>query len=159
MTSPPPRVPLDVWLKLGAPLFLVALALLIWIEPWLPGADWIAQNLGPTAVLRFAVGFGFLYLALTILEQRRLGSLFRQVLEQFKRFHAQQNPKAAESAARLDAVAMLITALDGANTEVAENAYRHLIRLTGADLGKDVAAWRGWLAQARQRTGGAPPTD
>ena len=56
MTATPPKVPLDVWLKLGAPLFLVALALLIWIEPWLPGADWIARNLGPTAVLRFAAG-------------------------------------------------------------------------------------------------------
>ncbi|MGE0141715.1 MAG: hypothetical protein AB7I19_02265 [Planctomycetota bacterium] len=159
MTSTPPRVPLDVWLKLGAPLFLVALALLIWIEPWLPGADWIERNLGQTAVLRFAVGFGFLYLALTILEQRRLGSLFRQVLEQFKRFHSQQNPKTAESAARLDAVAMLITALGGTDTEVAENAHRHLVRLTGTDLGKDAAAWRGWLAQARQQSGGAPTTD
>ena len=159
MTATPPKVPLDVWLKLGAPLFLVALALLIWIEPWLPGADWIARNLGPTAVLRFAVGFGFLYLALTILEQRRLGSLFRQVLEQFKRFHTQQNPKAAESAARLDAVAMLITALEGTDAEVAENAHRHLVRLTGADLGKDVAAWRSWLAQARKQAGGATMAD
>ncbi len=154
MTAGSPVLGLGAWLKLLAPLAVLALAALVWLEPFLPGAEWIAKNLGPNAVLRFAVGFGFLYLALVMLEQRRLGSLFRQVVEQFKRFHEAQQAKGgagvADATARRDAIRILITALESPEAEVRENSQRHLARLTGQDLGPDAARWRAFL-EAEQR--------
>ncbi|MFO1052136.1 MAG: hypothetical protein U1F36_07970 [Planctomycetota bacterium] len=146
-TPPQGGIGLDVWLKLAAPLLLVVLALLVWVEPILPGASWIAEHIGPTAVLRFAVGFAFLYLAMALVELRRLGSLFRQVLEQFKRFTEAQRGGAGggDRAARRDAIRILITALDSPDVEVRDNAHRHLTRLAGTDLGSDPARWRAWM--------------
>lgn len=134
---------LGAWLKLAAPLAILALALLVWIEPWLPGAEWIGKNVGETAVLRFALGFGFLYLALVLLEQRRLGSLFRQVLLELKRFHAMRSDDGSD--ARREAITILVAALESPDAEVRENAHKHLSRLTGVDHGTDAANWRLWL--------------
>ena len=167
MSDEPPRISsnllpglagLDVWLKLAAPLLLLALALLVWLEPILPGSDWIAEHIGPTAVLRFALGFAFIYLAMALLELRRIGSLFRQVLEQFKRFHESQQTRGggggADAGARRDAIRILITALESDDVEVRDNAHRHLARLAGSDLGTEPARWRAWA----ERAGGSEPS-
>ncbi|MCC6782890.1 MAG: hypothetical protein IT457_08590 [Planctomycetes bacterium] len=155
MSGTPAGPGLGAWLKLAAPLAMLALAGLVWVEPWLPGAEWIARHLGPTAVLRFAIGFGFLYLAMVMLEQRRLGTLFRQLLEELKRFRAARAAAGAGSeedqAARLDAIRILISALGAPDAEVAANARKHLTRLCGRDLGADPAAWSTWLELESQR--------
>ncbi|MBI5850443.1 MAG: hypothetical protein HZB39_05310 [Planctomycetes bacterium] len=152
MTDRPTTHGLGAWLKLAAPLAILALAGLVWIEPWLPGAEWIGKNLGETAILRFSLGFGFLYLALVLLEQRRLGSLFRQVLMELKRFHAMRSDDGSE--ARREAITILVAALESPDAEVRENAHKHLSRLTGVDHGTDAANWRVWLdAQSRSQRG------
>ncbi len=136
------------------PLVLLALAALAWFERLLPGSDWVAKEIGETAVLRFIVGALCVYVAVLVVERRILADQFRHVLDQFRRFHearlAEAGAAGTGGAAKHEAVRLLAAALDSQDPEVRQSAHQNLVRLCGQDLGEESAAWRQWLAEQRQ---------
>ena len=126
-----------------APLLLLGIAVVVWIEPWLPRPAGMPDD----AFLRFAAGVVAVFGALILVQVQHLESLFKQVLQQFKQFHVQQSGEGKEHVKR-DAASILVAALDSTDEKVRARAVQNLERLTGQRFGEDAAAWRAWLERA-----------
>ena len=124
------------------PLALLAAGLLTLALPWLPGlAAW-----EPT-IVRGLLAFVCFYLAALIHERRRMGRMFRELLQAFETFNAAVH--GPDHATRRRAVDYLVAALASDATGVKERARAQLCRLTGMDLGDDAQLWRDWWQRER----------
>ncbi|MEE2887325.1 MAG: hypothetical protein VX951_07820 [Planctomycetota bacterium] len=130
------------------PIVLILLGLSVWFEP---------QVIPDAGVLRFVVGVLCLYTALLVFERHRMELRFTQVLGSFKQFYSERAAGAGsvDKDKGLEAVRILVAALDSPEAAVRETAEENLKRLTGKDFGSDSAAWTGWLTEAHAgSTGG-----
>ena len=152
---------MDRTLRAATPIVLLVLAFLVWFEAWLPGSGWVRANLGELAVLRFVLGLLCVYMVLLVIERHRMEVLFKQVLLQFREFHGRTAGGAGSGAAEddqkqtLEAVRILIAALESSDERVRATALENLRKLTGQELGPDVGAWRSWLAAAEKQAKGS----
>ena len=133
---------MDGFLRKLTPIVLVLLGLSVWIEP---------QVMPDAGVLRFVVGVLCLYTALLVFERQRMELRFTQVLGSFKQFYSERSAAAGpvDKEKGLEAVRILVAALDSPEPAVRETAEENLKRLTGKDFGSDSSAWTGWLAEAQ----------
>jgi hypothetical protein len=127
-----------------AALALLGLAVVVWLEPWLPGRDAIVRVLGRDGVLRIAVGVVSVYAALLVLERQRLSALLRELLAERRRAVAGAGGS-IDPADRLEAVRILVGALRSDDAEVRVSAHENLVRICGEDRGVDPDAWRDFL--------------
>jgi len=137
------------------PLVLLGIALVALFGRLLPGASWIAQQLGETFLLGMCVCLLSLYVLLLWGESLRLHTLLTGVLRELVEF---RNRRAAEAqgrplAQRLDAVRLLLPALSSSDEKVRENSRKNMSLLTGQDFGGDVGSWQRWLAEQEDRAG------
>ena len=148
---------MDSFLKRITPLVLLAMAVLVLCERWLPGADRIAEWVTKDGVMRFVVAVLCIYVMLLVLERQSLDARFTRVLETFKHFYAARAGAAAAGEGQTDekmaeakkaALPILLAAVESEDPKVREAALENLRRLTGKDLGTDAAAWRQQLEGA-----------
>lgn len=135
-----------------AALALLALAVLVWFEPWLPGRDALVQVVGRDGLLRIAVGVVCVFAALLVLERQRLSALLRELLAERRRSAAPGS--GIDPAARRDAVRILVGALRSEDPEVRASAHENLVRICGEDRGVDPSGWQGLLDEASDSRGG-----
>ena len=135
-----------------AALALLALAVLVWFEPWLPGRDALVQVVGRDGLMRIAVGVVCVFAALLVLERQRLSALLRELLAERRR--AAAGGQGIDPAAKRDAVRILVGALRSEDPEVRASAHENLVRICGEDRGLDPAAWQGLLDDAPASRGG-----
>ncbi len=140
------------WLQTLTPLILLVLALLVWFERLLPGAEGAREVLGETGVLRFAVGILCLYVLVLVVERQRMEVAFKGVLKAFREFHEGRAAEAAGGKKALEAARLLVAALDSTDEAVKQNAVEHLKRLTGQDFGADRERWRQWLSEQEAKS-------
>lgn len=134
------------WLHRLAPWALVALGLLVWLGPWLPGYGTLERALGQEPILRFAVGMLCFYVLALEAGRRHVQAGYRRLVEGLREVAGSGRGEAAdEDAARRQAVEVLVGALESRDPSVRRTALQHLERLTGERLGEDPAAWRAWL--------------
>lgn len=125
------------------PIFLLGVSLVALLGPWLPGAEWVAKNVGPNALLGFCTFLLGLYTLLLWGESLRLHAMMGAVLKELLEF---KNRRAAEVQGKpieqkLEAARLLVPALSSGDAKVAASARRNLQLLLGKDLGTDPAAW------------------
>lgn len=138
------------------PLVLLGTALVALLGPWLPGAAWVAEHIGPTVLLGCCVFLLTLYVLLLWGETLRLHALLTAVLKELIEF---RNRRAAEVqqgrplAQRLEAVKLLLPALESGDATIRQTSRRNLTLLVGKDLGEGAEPWRRWVAE--QEAGGA----
>lgn len=141
---------MDSFLRRATPLVLLSLALIVWFEKSLP-LGIVGEFLGDSGLLRFVVGLLCLYTLMLVIERQRMEQRFTQVLASFKDFYQQHaSPQdEVDTAKSLEAVGILVAALDSAEPEVRKSAHANLKRLTGKDFGHDRQAWQKWLQTAK----------
>lgn len=134
------------------PLVLVGLCLLVWFEPWIPGA----ASLDDKLVLRLVVGLLCLFALVQLVERQRLTDMLGQVIARLQRVRASggEEPRDPEEVAT-EAMAILVAALDAEDPEVRRSAVRNLERISGQKFGEDAARWRAYLAAARSADSGS----
>ena len=149
---------MDGFLKKATPAVLILLGLFSWFETFLLGKE--------VGLTRFVLGVLCIYTAMLVVERQRMEARFAEVLGTFKDFYTQRKEaqKGADAEKGLEAVGILIAALDSPDEGVRQSAEENLKRLTGKDFGRDVNAWSAWLAGARAETraatsGGTPAAD
>jgi hypothetical protein len=129
------------------PLVVIGIGFVALLGPWLPGSAWVSQHIGPTVVLGFCVFLLSLYVLLLWGESLRLHgamtAVLRELLE-FKKRRAEELQGRPQSQ-KLEAVRLLLPALQSPDPKVRATSRRNLALLVGSDLGDDVAAWQGWL--------------
>ena len=131
-----------------APWALVALGLLVWLGPSLPGYERLERTLGEEPILRFAVGILCFYVLVLEAGRRHVQAGYRRLVESLRQVVGTgRGTAAAEDAARRQAVEVLVGALESRDPSVRRTALEHLERLTGEKLGEDPAAWRAWLGR------------
>lgn len=143
---------MDGMLRKITPVVLILLGLLVWLAP-LVKTD--------SGVLRFVVGVLCLYTALLVFERQRMELRFTQVMGSFKKFYADRAAatESLDPEKGLEAVTILLAALDSPDEIVRQTAHDNLKRLTGKDFGSDPNSWAGWLEEARRTAGqGGPET-
>jgi hypothetical protein len=141
---------LDVLFRQLTPLVLLGLVAVTWLEPWIPGSAWIRANLGEQFLLRFVVGAVAFYVLLLWGESLRLHGVMTATLKAIQQFGQGVRAKKEEAKdprVRLEAARLLIAAMQSADEKVRATSHDNLVRLVGEDLGKDPAAWQGWLQQ------------
>jgi hypothetical protein len=140
-----------------SPLVLIGICLLVWFERWIPGASAFTERLGQDFLLRFCIGLLALYVLLLWGESLRLHAMLTSVLKALHEFGRQRREEAGADGKRLEAVRLLVAALESEDPGVRRTGRQHLARLVGEDLGDDPAAWRGWLRgqEARAERGTA----
>ena len=136
-------------IRKATPLVLLALAGLAWFGPYLPGHAAIVRNFGANGILQFVLGLACVFLAITVLEQRRVEALFKHVVDEFKKFHQGRDAGAGQTdpVTREQAVGILLAALESDDRTVRASAVENLIRISGQRLGDDPKAWRQWFAR------------
>lgn len=129
---------MDGFLRKITPVVLVLLGLFAWLEPML---------VGDRGVLRVAVCVLCFYTAMLIFERQRMELRFGEVLSSFRQFYTDRaaGTDSVSSEKGLEAVRILVAALDSPEEEVRQTAYDNLKRLTGNDFGSSKEAWSGWL--------------
>lgn len=134
-----------------SPLVLLGVCVLVWFEPWLPGAEALSGRLGEDFLLRFCTGLLALYVLLLWGESIRLHTMLSGVLKALQDFgRARSGEAGAQGGAqgkRLEAVRLLVAALASGEAQVRESSRQHLARLVGRDLGAEPAPWQEWLAE------------
>jgi hypothetical protein len=130
-----------------AALALLGLALLVWIEPWLPGRDALVAVLGRDGLLRIAVGVVSVYAALLVLERQRLSALLRELLAERRRSSAVGTHE-VDPRDRLEAIRILVGALRSEDAEVRSSAHENLVRICGQDRGREPEAWQSFFDEA-----------
>lgn len=140
-----------------SPLVLLAICALVWFERSIPGAPALTERLGQDFVMRFCLGVLSLYVLLLWGESLRLHAMLTAVLKAMQDFgRARRDEAAGGEGKRLEAVRLLVAALETQDAGVRRSSREHLARLVGQDLGDDPSAWRQWLEkQDAQRRG--PP--
>lgn len=129
------------------PLVLLALCGLVWLEPILPGASAIRENLGETAVLRFVVGLLALFVLILMVERQHLQAVFEQILGKLQALQGGLKSPAegadlpSDASLKRDAVGILAAALRSDDASVRKNAAENLQRLTGQKFGEDADRW------------------
>ena len=141
---------MDSFLRRATPLVLLCLAAIVWFEKSLPLGS-LGEFLGESGLLRFVVGLLCLYTLMLVIERQRMELRFTQVLASFKDFYQQHSTDSDErdTAKSLEAVGILIAAVDSVEPTVRESAHSNLKRLTGKDFGQDRQAWQDWLDRAK----------
>lgn len=134
------------WLQILTPLILLVLALLVWFEKLLPGAEGARRVLGETGLLRFAVGILCLYVLVLVVERQRMEAAFKGVLKAFRDFHQARAGEAADPKRAVEAARLLVAALDSEDEDIRQSSLEHLRRVTGQDFGMDRERWKRWLA-------------
>ena len=138
---------MDSFLKRITPLVLLAVAVLVLCERWLPGADRIAGWVTKDGVMRFVVAVLCIYVMLLVLERQSLDARFQRVLETFKQFYAARAGAAAAgegqtdekmAAAKKAALPILLAAVESEDPKVRETALDNLRRLTGKDANRRI---------------------
>lgn len=148
---------LDSLFRQVTPLFLLGVLVAIFCEPWLPGAAWLKEHFGDSAVLRLCVAALGFYVLLLWGESLRLHGLLTGVLQAFRELHPTQGGARAKEAAarnpkaRLEAARLLIAAMGSDDPSIRATSLHNLKQLAGVDLGDDPAAWRRWLAEQEGR--------
>jgi hypothetical protein len=129
---------MDGFLRKITPVVLVLLGLFAWLEPML---------VGDRGVLRVAVCVLCFYTAMLIFERQRMEMRFGEVLGSFKQFYSDRSAGAGSvtSEKGLEAVRILVAALDSPEEEVRQTAYENLKLLTGNDFGLSLEGWSRWL--------------
>lgn len=142
------------------PIFLLGVALVALLGPWIPGADWIARTFGPNFVLGFCVFLLGGYVLLLWGESMRLHAMMSAVLKELLEFRSRQKGESAASAdvhkrtQRLEAARLLLPALGSPDNRVASAARKNLALLAGKDHGESAPAWQEWIdAEARDLQG------
>lgn len=145
--GPGPRI--ESAFRQFTPLVLLAVLLVVVLEPWLPGSAWLRQRLGDQALLRACVAVLACYVLILWGEALRLHGVLTGVLQAFRAFEqggggraAANNPKA-----RLEAARLLVAALRSDDPTIVATSRHNLTRLVGRDLGADPASWQAWLQQ------------
>jgi hypothetical protein len=142
------------------PLVLLGTALVALFGRWLPGAAWVAERFGETFLLGACVFLLACYVLLLWGETLRLHALFTSVLKQLLEF---KERRAAEiqgrpAAQKLDAVRLLLPALQSGDPDVRQKSRKNLALLVGQDLGAEPGPWQQWLAAQGEGAGqGAGP--
>jgi len=136
---------MNLW-RQSVPLVLVAMAFLAWFEEFLPGSDWIAENLGSDFVIRIVLGILCLWVLVQEAARRHMQESFLQLITALRGFQASMagGGEGAGSAEKRQAVEILIEALGSGDPKVRATSVEHLARITGVNLGEDTAAWRDW---------------
>ena len=140
-------------LRALTPLLLLGLALVVWLEPVIPGAEGLVRTFGDKAVLRFAVGLLCLFTLILMVERRQMQMAFEQIvvmLRQSRGNGAGQAAGGAEGAVdpaeqekmRRDALGILVAALESEDHEVRARAAENLERMTGQKFGEDASRWK-----------------
>lgn len=129
------------------PLVLIGVSLVALLGPWLPGADWVAKNVGQNAVLGFCTFLLGLYTLLLWGESLRQHALTSAILKELMEFRNRRmgEVQGRSLEQRLEAARLLLPALSSQDPKVAASARRNLHLLGGIDLGADPAAWQRWL--------------
>jgi hypothetical protein len=136
------------------PLVLLGIALVALFGRSLPGFAWVAQRLGEDFLLGGCLFLLALYVLLLWGETTRLHGILTAVLKELVQF---RNQRAAEVQGRpvsqkLEAVRLLLPALQSSDRGVASTSRKNLTLLVGQDLGAEPGPWQEWLAA--QRAGG-----
>lgn len=155
MTGSPTVQRYESLFRAWTPIFLIGVSLVALLGHWLPGADWIAKNVGPNAVLGFCTFLLGLYTLLLWGESLRLHAMMGAVLKELLEFKSR---RAAEVQARpaeqkVEALRLLVPALSSEDPKVVASARRNLQLLTGQDLGADPAAWLRWADEQAAKKG------
>lgn len=137
------------------PLALLALCGLVWLEPILPGSDAIREMLGETGLLRLVTGLLCLFVTLLWFERRRLYSLLDQLVSRMREAQGRSPQESAVDAARMkiEAMSILVEALDGKDPAVRQNAVENLERLSGQKFGNNPDRWRRYVDEQKTRSG------
>lgn len=130
------------------PLVLLGIIAVAVFERWVPGAAWVRENLGDTALLRGCVAALGLYTLLLWGESLRLHGILTGVLRAFREYqNGGVDGKGRPSKARVEAARLLLAAMRSEDPQIRTTSHRNLVQLAGRDLGTDPAAWAGWLAE------------
>jgi hypothetical protein len=151
------------------PLVLIGIALTALFGRSLPGHAWVAQRLGDDFLLGGCVFLLAFYVLLLWGETIRLHGILTAVLKELVQF---RNQRAAEvqgrpASQKLEAVRLLLPALQSSDRSVAATSRKNLTLLVGQDLGAEPGPWQEWLTAQRSAGttagaaggGGAPAAD
>ncbi len=142
------------------PIFLLGVALVALLGPWIPGAAWVERTLGPNFVLGFCVFLLAGYVVLLWGESVRLHAMLSAVLKELLEFRNRQRGETGagvdvgKRAQRLEAARLLLPALGSPDTRIAAAARKNLALLAGRDHGDAATGWQAWIdAEARDLQG------
>jgi hypothetical protein len=112
---------------------------------WSPLREGINSWIGEVNFLFLGVGFLFFYTAVLVAEKNLMRSRFLNILEEMQEFFLGKGHKQ-----KIEAVGILIDALERGNEDAATTAARELRRLTGQDFGTHHEQWNTWWADNRE---------
>jgi|SRR5712671_3079841 len=140
----------------ATPFVLLAVGFIALFEPSFTGAQWFKQQFGAQFLLRACVAVLTVYVLLLWGESLRQRGIITGMLEALQDYHKNRAAEAAGklTAAKIEAVGLLIAALGSADPKIRSSSRGNLARIAGEDLGDDPAAWQQWLGR-QQGDGGA----
>jgi len=125
--------------------FLAVPFIIVWGLVFTVSAFWVSLRqtidewVGDVNFLYLGVGFLFFYTAVLVAEKNVMRSKFLNLLKEIqgfligKRYHQ-----------KIEAIQILINAVNKGNEKAAQTAADELKRITGQDFGPDHAAWSAW---------------
>lgn len=141
----------DHWFRQLTPILLLLLLFVIVFEPavetMVPGHAWFRQQFGDHFLLRFACGLLVFYVLVLWGECIRLNNGLTAVLKAMREALVKAGAGDSGMSARLDAIRMLVAAMQSDDLAIRAKSRANLVRLVGQDLGDDPLAWRNWLDQ------------
>lgn len=136
-------------------LLVVGLGILFepWVEPLLPFHETLRKQLGDNWVLRGCAAVLVFQVLLLWSECARLHASLVSVLKPLRDLHAMKQAAEGRSGTRLDALRVLVAALQSGDPKVRTTSRENLVRIAGKDLGDDPGKWNEWLREQERAAG------
>ena len=143
----------------ATPLVLLVAGFAMLFEPWveglLPFRESLLKHLGPHYVLRGAGALVVFYVLLLWAECERLHASLLNLTKPLRDLYALRTAGDAKAGTkdapkdphRLDALRLLVAALQSGDPKVRATSRENLVRLAGQDLGDEPGRWQEWLRE------------
>ena len=144
------------WFRQLTPLVLLAMGFVILFEPgaerMVVGHEWLRDRLGEHWLLRLCCAVLVFYVLLLWGECIRLQSGIASLLKSFREVlgQARSAPDQATTPDRLEAMRLLVAAMQSGDAAIRAKCRTNLARLAGEDFGEDPTAWQRWIEQQQK---------
>lgn len=132
--------------RLGAGLLVIVGLFFVFRPEWLGWSRLAEMVGGETALVSVGAGCAFVLAAALAVEKDRMRVRMAELMEGLNDLLYGKDHRRDR-----EAVEILLTSLDAADSDGRAAAHKHLVRLTGQNFAADPKVWRSWWA-AHQRT-------